>query len=218
MERRTSAPLGAILAGGRNSRYGGVKALAPVGGERIIDRVAGALRAVTTDVVLIANDAPAYAEVRLPMRADSVPGVGVLGGILTAVEWAREGGLSGALVVACDMPFASSGLLGRLVELARGEVAGAGGEPPPDVVLPASGGPRGVEPLCAWYSTRCIEAIRAAIERGERAAVSFHDDVRVMVVPEEEVRSYGDPAVLFLNVNTPGERERAERLAGGGDG
>jgi len=47
---------GAIVAGGANERFGGEpKGLRRVGGIRIIDRVASAIRAVTPDIVLVAN-------------------------------------------------------------------------------------------------------------------------------------------------------------------
>jgi molybdopterin-guanine dinucleotide biosynthesis protein A len=197
-------PFGAILAGGRNVRYGGPKALASVAGARIIDRVMRALRAVTPDLVLIANDATAYASLGLPTRPDVRPGLGALGGIYTALLWAREAGRPGILAVACDMPFLDARLLGRLAE---GAARGA------DVVVPESGGPRGVEPLCAYYSTRCIAAIEQQLERDDVHVIGFYDDVVVECVPIAEVRAYGDPQMLFLNVNTPEERERAEALA-----
>jgi molybdopterin-guanine dinucleotide biosynthesis protein A len=199
-------PLGAILAGGRNTRFGAPKALATVGGERIIDRLTRALGAVTPDIVLITNEAEVYASVGLTMRPDARPGLGALGGIYSALLWAREERRPGALVVACDMPFVDDRLLARLA-------AGAGGEA--DVVAPESGGRRGIEPLCAYYSVRCIPAIETRIERGDLRVVGFYDDVAVERVPLDEVRGFGDPRTLFLNVNTPEERERAEALARG---
>jgi molybdopterin-guanine dinucleotide biosynthesis protein A len=101
------------------------------------------------------------------------------------------------------MPFLSPTLLLRLAE-----VADAGG-----VVVPASEGPRGFEPLCASYGASTGDAIRRSLEAGERAIVSFLDDVQVRILDYEEVRVHGDPATMFLNVNRPEDRERAERLA-----
>jgi hypothetical protein len=43
--------------------------------------------------------------------------------------------------------------------------------------------------------------------------VGFHDDVLVKRVPLAEVRSFGDPADLFLNVNSPETRARADQIA-----
>lgn len=202
MDAMDAKPFGAILAGGRNVRYGAPKALAEVGGERIIDRVRRALEPIAPDLILIANDAEVYAPVGLPMRPDLRPGLGALGGVLTALTWAREAGRPGVLAVACDMPFLSTELLARI--LADRDAA--------DVVVPESGGRRGVEPLCAYYGTGALDAIEAALGRGDRRMIGFFDDVRVRRIPLAEVLAFGDPDILFLNVNTPEERERAEAI------
>ena len=48
--------IGAILAGGASSRFGGApKGLHTVGGVRIIDRVSRALLDVSSEVILISN-------------------------------------------------------------------------------------------------------------------------------------------------------------------
>lgn len=199
------AVLGVVLAGGLSSRYGRDKALVEVGGVRIVDRVIAALRAVTPDSVLIANDVALAEQVNLPWRADVLRGSGALGGIHVALEWAVERQRPAVLAVACDMPFASIPLLRRLVERGASEDA-------PDVVIPESGGRRGVEPLCAFYSVRCIGPIERAIEAGDRRMIGFHDEVRVERVALDVVETFGDPRVLFLNVNTPEDREEAERI------
>jgi molybdopterin-guanine dinucleotide biosynthesis protein A len=247
--------LGVIMAGGRNTRYGEHKALASVGGTRILERVRAALARVTPDVVLVANEPAAYADSGLEQRPDVRPGAGALGGILTAVLWARDRGCPGALVVACDMPFVSADLLAELVARTGGTSPGthpivpvatlpsastdtspaaftgmsprAGPGAPgtvrnpaapmslPDIVAAESGGRRGIEPLCAYYATSCLSAIERALDRGDRRVIAFFDELRVDQMPLEQVRRFGEPEVLFLNVNTPEERERAERIAGG---
>ncbi len=207
--------LGVIQAGGRNTRYGAHKALAAVAGAPILERVRAAVAAVAPDVVLVANEPEVYRATGLEIRPDAREGAGALGGILTALYWARERGAHAALVVACDMPFVSADLLRALVAERAGSSAGPDAGPLPDVVAPESGGRRGVEPLCALYGTRCIEPIERALDRGDRRVISFFDDVLVHPLPLERVRTFGDPAVLFMNVNKPEERERAETIAAG---
>lgn len=202
-------PLGAILAGGRNSRYGSHKALAEVGGERIVLRVRAALEAVAEPVVLVANEPGVYAPLGLPMRPDARAGLGPLGGIHTALLWARELDAPAAVAVACDMPFVPAELLRWLAAAARETGDGA----PPDVVVPESTSRRGMEPLCALYTVRCLEAIESRADAGDLRMVGFFDDVLVRRLPLEQVRRLGDPEVLFMNVNTPEERARADALA-----
>lgn len=148
--------------------------------------------------ILVAND-PGAAEWRpgLTVHRDVIEGMGSLGGILTAVEKAGS-----ALCVAWDMPFVSAPLLSTLIELLDGA----------DVAIPESDSRRGVEPLCAAYGPACGPAIRAALARGDQRAIAFHSDVRVARLGREHVLQYGDPDVLFFNVNSPSDLERAESL------
>lgn len=193
---------GVILAGGGASRYGGrPKGLERVGGARIIDRVAQALALATDDLLIIAN-AP-EAETWIPgtrVAADVRPGEGALGGLHAALAHAG----TDIVLVAWDMPFVPAALL---VELrARGEREGV------DAVLPESDGSRrGVEPLCAWYSSRCLPAVEAAIDSGDRRVVAFHTHVSTQRLGLEDVARFGDPTLMFGNVNTPDDLADAER-------
>ena len=83
-----------------------------------------------------------------------------------------------------------------------------------DAVLPESeGSGRGVEPLCAWYSSRCLPAVTAALDAGDRRVVAFHGAVRVARLSHTEVAGFGDPARMFANVNTREDLARLEELA-----
>lgn len=194
--------LGAILAGGRNRRYGAHKALVELGGTRIIDRVADAVSVAASRVVVVANEPELYADIASEVRPDVQPGLGALGGIHTALRWARDADCDVALTVACDMPFVPGELLARLVDEADRTAA----------TLPASDGPRGLEPLCAVYGTGCLAAIEAAIARGDRAVVSFFEDVDLRVLDVETVARYGRAEDMFMNVNRPRDRVRAESI------
>ncbi len=194
-------PLGAILAGGRSRRFGMPKALAEVGGKRMVERVRDALRAAVSKVVLITQDPILFADLELPHRPDLVPGTGALGGVHTALRWAEEEGRPGALCVACDLPFVSAPLLCRLAE--RAAETGAA------LVVPESTGPRGLEPLCAFYSVACLPEIEERIARGERALLALLDPLCTERLPLGEVLRHGDPDLLFLNVNTPDDYRRA---------
>jgi molybdopterin-guanine dinucleotide biosynthesis protein A len=189
-----------VVAGGGAARYGGLpKGLLDVGGRRILDRVVDALRSATGQLpILIANapDADRWYP-GLAVHPDVVTGRGAVGGILTAVEAAAP-----VLCVAWDMPFVSAGLLAALGALLDGA----------DVAAPESGSRRGIEPLCAAYGPACGPAIRSALRRDDVRAIAFHADVRVARLPRETVLQYGDPGVLFFNVNTPDDLARAEVL------
>lgn len=194
---------GFVLAGGANRRYGSHKALARIGGRSILDRTLESLAPVVSRIGIVANEPEPYVDSGHPVRPDLLPGRGVLGGILTAVRWASEQGMNAAIVTGCDMPFLPSELIARIARDADRD----------SVVLPASEGPRGFEPLCAAYGTGTAAAIETALDRGDRAVVSFFRDVEIRIVDFDEVRSFGDPQRMFLNVNRQEDRRRAERLA-----
>ncbi len=201
-----SAPCtGVILAGGQASRYGGrPKGLERVHGVRVIDRVADVLRSVSDALLLIANDPDAAGWLpAVRVESDVRPGVGSLGGIHAALVHAR----TAVLVVAWDMPFVPRGLLAELIALGAHA----------DVAAPESGSRRGLEPLCAYYSPACIAPIERALDADDRRVIGFFEQVRVARLPADEVRRFGDPERLFMNVNSPDELELAERYASTAD-
>lgn len=191
----------AILAGGAASRYGGrPKGLERVGGKRILDRLVEDLRTVIgASPLLVANadDADTWAP-GLSVIKDPRPDCGSLGGLYAAVT-AGDGPV---LVVAWDMPFVSHELLSALRD----------GAADYDVYLPESGGRRGIEPLCGVYGPACAAPITRNLDDEDYRAIGFHDAVRVGRLPLDAVRRFGDPDVLFYNVNTPDDLVQAEEL------
>jgi molybdopterin-guanine dinucleotide biosynthesis protein A len=107
------------------------------------------------------------------------------------------------LCVAWDMPFVPAGLL---TALGKRLLEGF------DACLPASHGPRGFEPLCAAYGPGCAGPIAEALGRGQRDMVSFHPAIKLGILPLPEVAHWGDPATLFLNVNSPVDQQKADAL------
>jgi len=170
-----------------------------------VERVRDALAEAVRDVVLVANEPALFADLHLPTRGDRTPGLGAIGGIETALRWAMEMGRPGALCVACDMPFVSPALLR--------EIATRAGSGDADAVVPESGGRRGFEPLCAWYSAACLPAVERALASGDRSLAALVDAVRAERIPLADVRRFGEPDVIFLNVNTPDDHRRALRIA-----
>lgn len=188
--------VGVILAGGGATRFGGLpKGLEVVDGQRIIDRVAAALRGAADELLLIANDPSADAWLPgVRTAADVRRGEGALGGLHAALSHADG---SAVLVVAWDMPYASEGLLRALR---------AAGEQGYDAAVPESEtSGRGVEPLCAWYGPSCLPTIEQCLDAGDRRVVSFFDAVRLARLPAAEVSHYGDPRRIFFNVNQPAD-------------
>ena len=194
---------GVIQAGGKSTRMGGQpKALMELGGRRIIDRVVEVMAAVTEDLLVVTNTPELYASLGIPMVPDVFPDGGSLGGIYSGLRAAAGGA---AFTVACDMPFLMPAVA-KLV-IARAEEA--------DVVIPRAGAQ--LEPLHACYAKSCRGPMESRLGTGRLKIVGFFEDVRVLVIPEEDVARLSPPGVVFMNVNTPAELERARILAAAGD-
>jgi molybdopterin-guanine dinucleotide biosynthesis protein A len=190
-----------VLAGGLASRFAGApKGLREVGGTRIVDRVLAALRDASDALLVIANDADAGGwfagvEVRADVRSER----GSLIGIHSALVHAGQP----VLVVAWDMPFVPAELLVALRALGEAHEAPA---------VPESD--RGLEPLCAYYPLTSLPAIERQIERG---TLRLRDVLESLphraVLRRDEVARFGDPQLIFLNVNSPEDLDTAQRAA-----
>ena len=182
--------VGFVVAGGESQRMGRDKALLPWGGKDLLDHALARLRAVAGDVRILCGAERRYLERGLPVEPDVTSGAGPLGGILTGL--AAAPGRPG-LFLAVDLPQVPVALLAHLVERAEGW----------DAVVPVS--PRGPEPLCAVYGPGCREPIRRRVAAGDFKMTAFWPEVRVLHLDPDELASFGDPAFLFRNLNTPGD-------------
>ncbi len=193
--------IGAILAGGASTRFGGApKGLHTVGGVRMIDRVWGALREVSSEVILVSNaiDAPRWlggTRVFADVRGER----GSLVGIHTALVHAG----SSVIVVAWDMPFVTSDLLRFIQERGHDE---------PFATVPEGSG--GLEPFCAMYTPACLPVFESALNAGEfRMSTVLESLPSLTRIPVAEFSTIGDPSKLFFNVNDAADLALAEKMS-----
>jgi len=92
--------LGAVLAGGRSSRFGSDKALALLDGRQLIEHAVAALAPYVGQIVVCGRDDP-----RWTCLADlPAPDMGPLGGLAAALAYARDKGFAAVLSTGCDIP------------------------------------------------------------------------------------------------------------------
>ena len=191
------ATSGAILAGGQARRFAGRdKSSLLIDGRTILARQLEALGSVAETIVIVgAASVPAggAAACTLP---DLVPGAGPLGGLYSALVATPA---SQVIVVACDMPFVTSGLLRTLATACEGH----------DAAVPFAGGRW--HPLCACYSTRCAPRVRRQLDDGRLRMTDLLAMLDVATLDEGALRLHGDPARLLANVNTHEDYERLTR-------
>jgi molybdopterin-guanine dinucleotide biosynthesis protein A len=198
----------AILVGGRATRYGGRdKSALAVGGRTVLERQVAELTRVAADIMLIggadrtagARTLTSSSGMAVRWLPDRTPGLGPLAGLDAALGAARH---REVVLLACDMPFVTSGLMEHLIALVDGF----------DAVVPRTA--RGDHPLCGVYIRDCREAVTRTLAEGRLAMKDLLPQLRVRSVSEEELRPFGDPGRLLANVNTPAEYEELEALQG----
>ena len=102
--------LGAVLAGGLSSRFGSDKALARINESSLIERAVETLEAQCDAVCVVGRELAPSPVVKDWPRA----GLGPLGGVAGAMQYARNHGFAEILTVAVDIPDLPSDLANHL--------------------------------------------------------------------------------------------------------
>jgi molybdopterin-guanine dinucleotide biosynthesis protein A len=164
-------------------------------------RLLDALGPLVDERIILTNDEALRAESGTRLVFDPTPYAGVLTALASGLETAH-GEL--CLAVACDMPFVSPTLFELLLRTQR--------EMDADVVIPRTAGY--LEPMHAVYRREAVlDAIRAALQRGEQRMISYFSAVRVEEVGEAAWQVVDPAGRAFFNVNTPADLAEAQRLA-----
>ena len=185
-----------LLAGGRGSRLGGAKALAPLAGRPLICHTLAVLRGVVGEVAIVAKpdtELPPLREVAV-WREPATPHHPLVG-IVHALACAAG---RPVLVCAVDMPFVTHEVLAAL----------AGADPAGAPAVVATSADRGLAPLLGCYQPAAGPLLAGAASAGT-AAVR-----RAVAALSPRLLEVADPGVLF-NVNSPADLAAAEALLGG---
>ena len=172
------------------------KALITIGGASLVERAADRLSPHCSGL-LVADDGR-----RLLAGHRSVedgPGRGPAAGILGAAARAPGEDL---LVLACDLPLVPASLLETLVLSDAAH----------DWVVP--GRRDRLEPLCALYRPRALEALAELVHSGQLGPhrLATRDDLDIRRIGDAELRCLGDPDTMFANLNRPADLEKAMDL------
>lgn len=185
---------GALVAGGRATRLGGVaKGLLRCGGEPIAARTLRLFRELFDDALVVANDPAPYAALGARVVADVLPGKGAPGGVHAALAAARTGWV---FTAGCDMPFVSAdgiALLGARRAGARAVLVRFAGR---------------LEPLHALWSRECLPVFEARLRAGDASLRELADAVGAAIVEEREWRAVDPAGRAFANANTPDDLVR----------
>jgi len=184
---------GIILAGGKNKRMGENKAFLEINGERLIDRTLAIFRKIFHDIIIVTNDPLSYIEFTdAAIVTDIYKEKGPLGGIYTGLFYSRN---DYAFVCPCDMPFLNKDFIEYLV----------GKDGKYDVIVPEFA--EGYQPLHAVYSRNCLLSIKRLLTMDKLKITGFYRDMRVLIIPPEQITPFDADGRLFRNLNTPQDVE-----------
>lgn len=176
-----------ILAGGKSSRMGQNKALMPIEGKTLIERIGDILSTIFSKIVLSTASQNAYPQLQLPEVVDRYPQTGPLGGITTVLE----SGLSPIFCVACDMPFLNQ----NLIEYQCGITLCC------DAVIPVWNNHPQV--LHGLYCKNLLPAFHSGLQEEQYKITDWLEEAGVCYILEDEIRRFDPAGLSFRNINTP---------------
>ncbi len=188
----------AILAGGKNSRFGGYnKAFFDIAGKKLCDLQIEVLKKYFNNIFVVSNDP--LAEFGVPSTKDIFISAGPLGGIHAALEFS---GSDNVFVFSCDMPFLSGDLIEKMIENMFSE--------PCDALIPVH--EKGIEPLHAIYSKNIMPPVINLLENTNHKIKLLFDDINMRYFHVDETF---DKNRIFFNVNDDNDLKKAQDYAKG---
>lgn len=202
---------GIILAGGHSSRMGTNKAVLPLGGLSVIERIVGELQKAAGHIVISSGQSSAYAGLGLPLLPDIYPGCGPLAGIHAGLAASPH---RWSLVVSCDMPFVNAPLFRFLAEQVR-QHEEQGSDPCGeilDALVPRIGGRP--QPLLAMYNRSVLCGLERTLGEGRLKANQWVSGLKARYIGEQVLsEASGLSAELAaFNMNRPEDYQAAQRL------
>lgn len=184
---------GAILIGGKSRRFGRDKVLSSFRGTPLINHAVEVLQPIFDEVILVGHRRTGLEKYQVV--EDIRPGCGPLGGIYTALSSTTA---EFCFVCAADMPNMNPDFITHMVSLSDDH----------DIIMPAWS--KGREPLHAMYRRTILPHARTLLDQDVFRIFSLIEKVDTLFITDEIIRRYGDPEVMFSNINTMHDMERLE--------
>lgn len=176
---------GIILIGGKSTRFGRDKVVAPVGDKLLIEHVIEVIEPLFENVLLIGHKRD---DLRgLPVIEDLRPGCGPLGGIYTALSAVKSQRI---FVFAADMPNLNKQFISYMISVSDDH----------DIVIPVWS--QGREPLHAIYNKRILPVVKTLLDEDLFKIFNLLNRVDTFTIPEDVIREFGMPEKMFANINT----------------
>ncbi len=183
-----------ILAGGENKRIPFIKGFLEIQNRRIIERNLEILSKIFRKVVISTNTPEIYCYLGVQMVGDVLDTRGPMTGILSALINPE---ISDIFVTACDMPYINAILIKHITEKWDGKR---------DAVIPIYY--KRPQPLFGMYSKRIAVRMEDSIRKGRKSLRDFLEEINVLYIHEDVVRSIDPEGRSFVNINTVKDYQR----------
>ena len=194
---------GIVLAGGKSERMGKDKRHLLFQGESLLEISVNRLRNIAEEIIVVIGEEKNLdigdVHFVLDVEKDQGPMMGLFSGLSRIKNFY-------GIVTPVDCPLISHEFLNYLREKAVGY----------DMTVPRW--KRGIEPLIAVYSKNLIPAVNEWIKKEKKLAphlLAQEPNLKVRFIEEEEISQFGNPDVLFFNINTESDLRKAERMTRG---
>jgi molybdopterin-guanine dinucleotide biosynthesis protein A len=191
-----------ILTGGLSQRMKQNKAELILGEKTFVERIASALRPISSDVRLVGGNEIAGSNLAIvPDVFPSEPEKrrAAIIGLYSALFHARS---EFVIVVACDMPFVSEELFKRLFSFL---------DENSDAAVPIQKDGR-IQPLCAIYRRKkCLKIAADTLSGEDWSLRKFLEKLNVQHVNFEGIADLPDAENLLSNLNTPEDFQAARQ-------
>lgn len=183
---------GIVLAGGKSTRLGQDKTRIIINGQTLLERMLSLAEEFCKETFCVGRDARNQG-IHSPWMLDQIPGIGPMGGILTALQKLN----TPCLVLACDLPKVNREIIERLIK--HRNLYGK------DKHMTTFYQERTgfIEALVSIYEPRCTDLLLASLKQGcykLSRAVPYAYRCHITYGPEEEE--------YFFNINYPHDLSR----------
>jgi len=190
-----------LLAGGKSKRFGSNKRDIVFSSETLIASAIKKLNQIAEDIIIVLSPDDNSFNYQEKVVFDQISDKGPLIGIYSGLKNIRN---EKSIVIPIDTPFISIEFLQYLVESSNDF----------DAVIPLWN--NCLEPLIGIYSMSIINDLENWIHSGNKMAPHLFleslNKPRINFINESNIRKFGNPEKLFLNINTTEDLNKAQSL------
>lgn len=173
---------GIILAGGKSLRMGAEKGLLNLEGKPFVQHIIEALGPLTEEIIIVSSNAE-YDALGVKRVEDIIKEAGPIAGLHAGLTYSET---EDNLVVSCDAPLITSGLLSKLFQYEKENY---------DVVQFEAQGK--TIPLIALYKKRCAKKCFELLSNNEKRLRKLVSALNTKTIPTQEQELF-----LVKNINT----------------